>query len=53
MTAKRKEVHEIETLYSLIYDVELPKNVPGLKGRIDLDALVAEMIAVEAKGDYY
>ena len=49
MTAKRKEVHEIETLYSLIYDVELPKSVPGLKGKIDLDALAAEMMAMEAK----
>jgi hypothetical protein len=31
-------------LYSLIYDVELPKSVPGLKGKIDLNALAAEMI---------
>jgi hypothetical protein len=36
-------------LYSLIYDVELPKSVPGLKGKIDLNALAAEMIAMEAK----
>jgi len=36
-------------LYSLIYDVELPKNVPGLKRKIDLNALAAEMIAMEAK----
>ena len=36
-------------LYSLIYDVALPKNVPSLQGRIDLNALAAEMIAMEAK----
>lgn len=36
-------------LYSLIYDVELPHSVPGLKGKIDLNALAAEMIAMEAK----
>lgn len=36
-------------LYSLIYDVELPQSVPGLKGKIDLNALAAEMIAIEAK----
>ena len=36
-------------LYSLIYDVELPNSVPGLKGKIDLNALAAEMIAMEAK----
>ena len=36
-------------LYSLIYDVELPKSVPGLQGKIDLNALAAEMIAMEAK----
>ncbi len=36
-------------LYSLIYDVELPKSVPGLKGKIDLNALAAEMMAMEAK----
>ena len=36
-------------LYSLIYDVELPTSVPGLKGKIDLNALAAEMIAMEAK----
>ena len=36
-------------LYSLIYDVELPKSVPGLKGKIDLNALAAEMIEMEKK----
>jgi hypothetical protein len=36
-------------LYSQIYDVKLPKSVPGLKGKIDLNALAAEMIAMEAK----
>ena len=36
-------------LYSLIYDVELPKRVPGLKGKVDFNALAAEMIAMEAK----
>jgi hypothetical protein len=36
-------------LYLLIYDVELPKSVPGLKGKIDLNALAAEMIAMEAQ----
>jgi hypothetical protein len=36
-------------LYSLIYDVELPKSVPGLQGKIDLNALAAEMMAMEAK----
>jgi hypothetical protein len=36
-------------LYSLIYDIELPKSVPGLKGKIDLNALAAEMMAMEAK----
>ena len=36
-------------LYSLIYDVELPNSVPGLKGKIDLNALAAEMIAMEEK----
>ncbi len=36
-------------LYSLIYDMELPNRVPGLKGKIDLNALAAEMIAMEAK----
>jgi hypothetical protein len=36
-------------LYALIYDVELPKRVPGLKGKVDFNALAAEMIAMEAK----
>jgi hypothetical protein len=36
-------------LYSLVYDVELPNSVPGLKGKIDLNALAAEMMAMEAK----
>jgi hypothetical protein len=36
-------------LYSLIYDVELPKSVPGLKGKIDLNAMANEMIAMEAE----
>ncbi len=35
--------------YSLIYDVELPKIVPELKGKIDLNALAAEMMGIEAK----
>jgi hypothetical protein len=36
-------------LYSLIYDVELPKSMPGLKGKVDLNALAAEMMGMEAK----
>ena len=36
-------------LYSLVYDEELPKSVPGLEGKIDLNALAAEMMAMEAK----
>ena len=38
-------------LYSLIYEVELPKEMTGQDGKIDLNALAAEMIAMEkAKG---
>jgi len=36
-------------LYSLIYEVELPKKMTGSKGKLDLNALAAEMIAMEAK----
>lgn len=36
-------------LYSLIYDVELPKKMTGQEGKLDLNALAAEMIAMEAK----
>ena len=36
-------------LYSLIYNVDLPKSVPGLEGKIDLNALAAEMIEMEKK----
>ena len=36
-------------LYSLIYEVELPKEMTGQDGKIDLNALAAEMIAMEAK----
>ena len=36
-------------LYSLIYDVELPKEMTGQDGKLDLNALAAEMIAMEAK----
>lgn len=36
-------------LYSLVYDVELANSVPGLQGKIDLNALAAEMIAMEAQ----
>jgi hypothetical protein len=36
-------------LYSLIYDVQLLNSVPALKGKIDLNALAAEMMAMEAK----
>jgi len=35
-------------LYSLIYDVELPKKMTGQEGKLDLNALAAEMIAMEA-----
>ena len=38
-------------LYSLIYKVELPKKMTGQAGKLDLNALAAEMIAMEkAKG---
>jgi hypothetical protein len=38
-------------LYSLIYKVDLPKTMTGQKGKMDLNALAAEMIAMEkAKG---
>ena len=36
-------------LYSLIYDVELPKKMTGQEGKLDLNVLAAEMIAMEAK----
>ncbi len=36
-------------LYSLIYDVELPKEMTGQDGKIDLNALATEMIGMEAK----
>ena len=37
-------------LYSLIYDVELPKrDARPQEGKLDLNALAAEMIAMEAK----
>ena len=36
-------------LYSLIYDVELPKKMTGQEGKLDLNALAAEMIAMEKK----
>lgn len=36
-------------LYSILYDVELPKKMTGQDGKIDLNALAAEMIAMEAK----
>ena len=38
-------------LYSLIYKVDLPKKMTGQAGKLDLNALAAEMIAMEkAKG---
>ncbi len=38
-------------LYSLIYKVDLPKNMTGQEGKLDLNALATEMIAMEkAKG---
>jgi len=38
-------------LYSLIYNVDLPKKMTGQKGKLDLNALATEMIAMEkAKG---
>jgi hypothetical protein len=38
-------------LYSLLYKVELPKKMTGQEGKLDLNALAAEMIAMEkAKG---
>ena len=38
-------------LYSLIYKVELPKKMTGQEGKLDLNALAAEMVAIEkAKG---
>jgi hypothetical protein len=38
-------------LYSLIYKVELPKKMTGQADKLDLNALAAEMIAMEkAKG---
>jgi len=36
-------------LYSLIYDVELPKEMTGQEGKLDLNALAAEMIEMEKK----
>lgn len=36
-------------LYSMLYEVELPKEMTGQDGKIDLNALAAEMIAMEAK----
>jgi hypothetical protein len=35
-------------LYSLIYKVDLPKKMTGQKGKLDLNALAAEMMAKEA-----
>jgi hypothetical protein len=38
-------------LYSLIYKIDLAKKMTGQKGKLDLNALAAEMIAIEkAKG---
>ena len=36
-------------LYSLIYKVDLPKTMTGQSGKMDLNALAAEMMAMEAK----
>ena len=36
-------------LYSMLYEVELPKKMAGQDGKLDLNTLAAEMIAMEKK----
>jgi hypothetical protein len=36
-------------LYSMLYEVELPKKMAGQDGKLDLNALAAEMIAMEGR----